>query len=256
MYNTNNNNNYNAFNSNYDTFYNTDNIYSSKEEEVHDEVETKIRLGFIRKVYGILSIQLLITTIFCIFSMTSSSFQKFFISNIGLFWLTIFLIIIIPFIIICCPNVMRKTPINYIILFIFTFSESYIVGFICSYYSAKIVFMATFMTFTMVFTLTIYAITTKNDFTMQGGLLFILGSVFALFIIFGFFTNNKIFHVILSLAGVILFSFYLIYDTQLIIGNRKELIEVDDYILGSFILYTDIIYIFTRLLQILQFFDN
>lgn len=254
MYNTNNNNN--IFNSNYDTFYNTDNIYSSKEEEVHDEVETKIRLGFIRKVYGILSIQLLITTIFCIFSMTSSSFQKFFISNIGLFWLTIFLIIIIPFIIICCPNVMRKTPINYIILFIFTFSESYIVGFICSYYSAKIVFMATFMTFTMVFTLTIYAITTKNDFTMQGGLLFILGSVFALFIIFGFFTNNKIFHVILSLAGVILFSFYLIYDTQLIIGNRKELIEVDDYILGSFILYTDIIYIFTRLLQILQFFDN
>ena len=254
MYNTNNNNN--IFNSNYDTFYNTDNIYSSKEEEVHDEVETKIRLGFIRKVYGILSIQLLITTIFCIFSMTSSSFQKFFISNIGLFWLTIFLIIIIPFIIICCPNVMRKTPINYIILFIFTFSESYIVGFICSYYSAKIVFMATFMTFTMVFTLTIYAITTKNDFTMQGGLLFILGSVFALFIIFGFFTNNKIFHVILSLAGVLLFSFYLIYDTQLIIGNRKELIEVDDYILGSFILYTDIIYIFTRLLQILQFFDN
>ena len=254
MYNTNNNNN--IFNSNYDTFYNTDNIYSSKEEEVHDEVETKIRLGFIRKVYGILSIQLLITTIFCIFSMTSSSFQKFFISNIGLFWLTIFLIIIIPFIIICCPNVMRKTPINYIILFIFTFSESYIVGFICSYYSAKIVFMATFMTFTMVFTLTIYAITTKNDFTMQGGLLFILGSVFALFIIFGFFTNNKIFHVILSLAGVILFSFYLIYDTQLIIGNRKELIEVDDYILGSFILYTDIIYIFTRLLQILQFFEN
>lgn len=254
MYNTNNNNN--IFNSNYDTFYNTDNIYSSKEEEVHDEVETKIRLGFIRKVYGILSIQLLITTIFCIFSMTSSSFQKFFISNIGLFWLTIFLIIIIPFIIICCPNVMRKTPINYIILFIFTFSESYIVGFICSYYSAKIVFMATFMTFTMVFTLTIYAITTKNDFTMQGGLLFILGSLFALFIIFGFFTNNKIFHVILSLAGVLLFSFYLIYDTQLIIGNRKELIEVDDYILGSFILYTDIIYIFTRLLQILQFFDN
>ena len=37
----------------------------------------EMRLGFIKKVYGILSLQLLMTTIFCIISMTSSSFKIF-----------------------------------------------------------------------------------------------------------------------------------------------------------------------------------
>lgn len=59
---------------------------------------------------------------------------------------------------------------------------------------------------------------------------------------------------ILALIGVILFSIYIIYDTQLIIGNKSEMIEVDDYILGAFMLYTDIINLFIELLKIISYF--
>ena len=61
---------------------------------------------------------------------------------------------------------------------------------------------------------------------------------------------------ILALIGVILFSVYIIYDTQLIMGNRSEMIEVDDYILGAFMLYTDIINLFLELLKIINYFSD
>ena len=98
--------------------------------------------------------------------------------------------------------------------------------------------------------------TTKTDFTTQGGLFFILGCALFMFSIFGLFTNNKIFHIILCVAGIILFGLYLLYDTQLIMGNKDNELEIDDYILGAFMLYTDIIYIFIKILEILQMFSQ
>ena len=50
--------------------------------------------------------------------------------------------------------------------------------------------------------------------------------------------------------AVMIFSFYLIYDTQLIMGGKRYEIDIDDYILGAIILYTDIITIFIYLLKI------
>ena len=240
----------------FDQIGNNENTYSSKEEEIRTEINTAIRLGFIRKVYGILSIQLFITTLFCLLSMISQSVKEFMIFNRGLAYIMLFLLIIIPIIIICCPKTMRQVPQNYIILLLFTLAESYFVGFICAFTNPKIVFMAATMTFVMVISLTLYAINTNNDITMQGGALFIFSAAVMLLIFFGFFTNNGLFRVIISLVCVILFSLYLIYDTQLIMGNRQELIQVDDYILGAFILYTDIISIFLKLLDILNYFTN
>jgi len=151
---------------------------------------------------------------------------------------------------------MRQTPNNYLVLAGFTLAESYIVSFMCALSNPKLVFMAAFMTFALVISLTLYALTTKSDFTTQGGLLFILGCGFLMFSIFGMFTNNKIFHVILCVLGIILFGFYLLYDTQLIIGNRDNQLDIDDYILAAFMLYTDIIYIFTYILELLQMLNS
>jgi FtsH-binding integral membrane protein len=50
--------------------------------------------------------------------------------------------------------------------------------------------------------------------------------------------------------AVVIFSFYLLFDTQLIMGGKRYEIEIDDYILGAIILYTDIITIFLYLLRI------
>ena len=151
-----------------------------------------------------------------------------------------------------CCGFDRKVPVNYVLLGIFTFDVSYIVGLTCLRYDPVIVTEAAFLTASVVIAITIYAITTKTDFTVCGPILFIIGILFLsmslLGICFGF--NNNLF---MSTFGVFLFSFYLLFDTQMIIGgkNRKYKIGPDSYILASVALYLDIINLFLYILRLL-----
>jgi len=226
---------------------------------IYNEVrfDQAIRLGFIRKVYGILTAQMLLTTFMCFLSMFSNSFLRFQIENIWLIYTAMICTLILPCLIFCYEDLFKKVPTNYVILGVFTLFESYIVGFICGVTSPRVVFMAAFMTLSMVIGLTLYAMTTKTDITMQGGALFIIGMAIMLMAIFALFTDNKIVHVFISTLWVILFGIYLVYDTQLIVGNHKFRLDSDEYILASFMLYLDIINLFLNLLQIISYlFDR
>lgn len=49
----------------------------------------------------------------------------------------------------------------------------------------------------------------------------------------------------------IVYSVYLMVDTQMILGGKNKELALDDYVLGSVILYADIISLFLKILQIL-----
>jgi FtsH-binding integral membrane protein len=215
-------------------------------------IQIQIRLGFIKKVLGILSSQILMTIIFCLFSMSSKSFLEFQMNSMIILIICLIGTIVIPIILICFNSNLRKVPTNYILLFTFTFFESYLVSFICGLSNPRLVLMAACMTLAMVLTLVIYAFNTKTDFSMQGGYLFIFGCAFLMLSIFGLFTQNKIFHVILCSLGIILFGFYIVYDLQIIIGNKSLILETDEYILAAFMLYTDIIGMFLEILKLFE----
>lgn len=106
------------------------------------------------------------------------------------------------------------------------------------------------MTLGVTIALTIYAFTTKQDFTMMGGILFVIGAVFFMFGLFLLFTNIYFLHIIYSALGVILYGVYLIYDTQLILGGKHQELSIDDYIVGALMLYLDIIMIFLYILDL------
>lgn len=241
----------NPYNQKYNYDYSNDFEIGLNSDKMN-AVQLQMRLGFIKKVYGILSTQLLITVLFTLISMNSVSFKHFQLTTPGMFWFCLILTIVLPCVIVCFQGTMRQVPYNYGILGVFTLAESYLVSFICAMANARMVMMAAFMTFALVVSLTLYAMTTKTDFTMQGGLLFVLGCGMFMFSIFAMFTNNKLVHIILCVAGIILFGLYLLYDTQLILGNKNNALEIDDYILASFMLYTDIIYLFLRILELIQ----
>ncbi len=231
-------------------FKTTDNDYYINGEKI--TYESMMRLGFIRKVYGILTSQLVITILFVLLSMNSQLFSNFQKESSGILLLSFILIIICPIVIVCCGGVMSKVPYNYCILGVFTLAESYLVSFICSISDPKLVFMAAIMTGAMTISLSIYAYTTKTDFTMMGGLYFILSCGFILLLFFSLFTQNKFIHILISVCGVCLYGLYLVYDTQLLFGKHEFRHEIDDYILASFMLYTDIIQIFLYILELLN----
>ena len=95
----------------------------------------------------------------------------------------------------------------------FTFCQAYMVSFICaSVDDPTIVLSAAFMTTGIVLALTIYALTTKSDFTVCGGAMFVFGAAFLMFGIFSMFFGPTA-RLIYNLIGVILFGIYLVIDT-------------------------------------------
>jgi len=90
------------------------------------------RNNFIKKVYSILTMQLLTTVLMTYASMRSYNFLVFQIENIGLFYIALVASIIIELIIFCNPGAARNVPNNYIFLFLFTLCWAYMISFICS----------------------------------------------------------------------------------------------------------------------------
>ena len=90
------------------------------EKEIESLINDQIRKGFIVKVYSILLIQLLITTLFVILAFYFPSLKSF-LNNSTLFYILALILIfsVLPFLI-CYPHLLKVVPYNYIILFVFT----------------------------------------------------------------------------------------------------------------------------------------
>ena len=98
---------------------------SEKDEDLdlqprrHDHED---RLGFIRKVYGILSVQLCLTAAVITAVKTVPGWNERMQqpAMAGLAMTLLFTSIFIECAILCCKSVARKTPWNYVLLFTFT----------------------------------------------------------------------------------------------------------------------------------------
>lgn len=218
-------------------------------------VEYLIRRGFIIKTYGILLTQLIITGFFICLSFVPSvnDFIKSDDFATGPFFITfliLFLIITITVCIMfsCVRDTARKFPINYILLFAFTLSMSFYCLIFCAFFDPQDVIAAAILTIAATIGLTVYAIRTKDDFSYLGGLLFCFMFLSIFTIGFYFWIRATIFWLAL---GVLVYSLYIIYDTQLIMGNVGIEYSIDDYCFAALNLYIDIIYLFLRILQII-----
>ena len=70
------------------------------------------------------------------------------------------------------------------------------------------------------------------------------------------FWHNKVAHLIYACLAALLFSVYLIFDTQLVLGKGRYSYSLDDAYLAAIQLYIDIVEIFLQILQILTFADG
>lgn len=221
------------------------------EEEVGIKIEDKMRNGFITKVFGILLFQFSITGILIFPSVISVSYQKFQQDHYFLVIFTLVASIILAICPLCCNFILRRVPLNYFYLIGFTLCFGYSVSFITSGYSASVVLFAVTLTIITVATLTVYASRTKSDITVYGGVLYVC----LMLIIFGSILTClfriPLFDLILTVLSLVLFSIYLIYDIQLLLGNKKNKFSEDDYILAAMNIYLDIMNIFLEILRLI-----
>lgn len=168
-----------------------------------------------------------------------------------LFWTAFTLMIVLAIVLLCARSLARKVPVNYILLLLFTLSEAYMVASITAFYDPQIVFAAISMTAGIVVGLTVYAMFTRGDITYVIGFIMFFCVTMILSLFFMLFWSFKAANTLLCALGVILYGFYLIYDTRLIMGQSSWKLQIDEYIVGAMILYIDIIMIFLRILALL-----
>lgn len=154
----------------------------------------------------------------------------------------------------CCQGPRRRFPWNIILLILFTLAMAYMTGTISSVYKTKAVIIAMIITAVVSISVTIFCFQTKVDFTSCTGLFCVLGIVMTvtgiITVIVLAFKYVYWLHMVYAALGAICFTLFLAYDTQLVLGNRKHTISPEDYITGALQIYTDIVYIFTFVLQL------
>lgn len=224
--------------------------------------DTATRNGFVRKVYGILGVQLLVTML--VGGMMVRHGREWLASNpsvtLAVVTASTVMSLGIAFVFACCPETMRKSPGNYGLIALFTLAEGVLVGFACLQYTFGSVILCCGLTGAVVLGLTLYATQSKSDFTGSGPYL-----VCCLLVLFGFgiilsfaaslgLAQSPAFNFIQVMyagAGAMVFSCFIVYDTQMIIGGKHaNEFCVDDYAMAAISLYIDVIQLFLALLRL------
>ncbi|OMJ67629.1 hypothetical protein SteCoe_35149 [Stentor coeruleus] len=208
------------------------------------------RRAFIRKVYALLSIQLIWTAIITGIVVGIPVIREGIKKTKGLVIAAMVICLALVIAIMCFKKIARRYPINYLALFTFSFFESYIVAYVCAFYDKYIVLCAALIALSVAFVLTIYAWKSKRDFTVCGGVLISVTTSLILFGFFMIFFNTHFLNLIFCEVAIIIYSVFIVYDTQLIAGGRYQEITFDDYVIGALILYVDIVGIFLYILSL------
>lgn len=213
--------------------------------------DKEIRHGFIKKVYGILMCQLAVTLAIMSIFMYVEAAKEYSHENPWLMIVAMVLTFVVLIVLACCPDVRRTFPTNLILLAIFTVLEAFMLGVVSSHYETDAVLIAAGITAVVALGLTIFAFQTKWDFTMMGGLLFVFLIVLIVFGLLCAIIRNHYANLAYSALGALLFSAYLVVDTQLMLGGKHRYsISPEEYIFAALNLYLDIINLFLFLLSI------
>ena len=195
------------------------------------------RLAFLKKVYGLLALSLLSATLGALFGQRLSPglMLPLFIAEIALIFFAM--------------AVRRKPVWNVVALFAFTTVSGLTQGPVTLVYGVQAVEQSLLLTVLIFGALTLYVMTSKRDFSFMAGFL-ITGLVVVLIgtLLNAFFFQSPATEFIISGAGVLLFSGFILYDTSNILRHY----EVEDYTSATLALYLDILNLFLFLLRFLN----
>jgi FtsH-binding integral membrane protein len=213
----------------------------------------EIRRVFIRKVYSILMIQLLITFgLIAIFHFTPSIREYIKTGNGQWLYFTSYAVFLVTYLALACSKrAARRFPLNMVLLLLLTLAMGYMMGMISAYYKIESVLIAVGITAFVCLGVTLFSFQTKYDFTSCGGILLVISLALFGFGIIAIFTYSRILYTIYAGLGAVAFSIFLAVDTQLIMGGKRHEISAEDHVFASIMLYLDIVYIFIFILQLL-----
>lgn len=177
--------------------------------------------------------------------------QSYVRTNTWVLWAAFGLSIVFLLVISCVERARRVWPTNMILLVAFTLCESVLVGVISAFYNIEAVLLAFLVTGVAVTALSLFAVNTKYDVTRWGSILLVATIAFIVLLLVGIFWINRIVYLVIAGVACILFSVYLIYDIQAVMGGKTHSISPDEYVYAALSIYLDIVNLFLWILQII-----
>lgn len=203
---------------------------------------TSARATFIKQTYQLLAASLLAATAGAYIGTNSAS-----LLSGGAYWIAV----IAEFA--CLFGLMfarKNAKLALILLFAFTFISGLVLGPTLARYigagMGNVITQAFLMTTVAFGGLSVFAMNTKRDFSAMGKFLFIALIVLIVASLINIFVGSSMLSLALSGAGALIFSAYILYDTQNIIRGAY-----DSPVLAAVSLYLDILNLFISLLHIL-----
>ncbi|XP_030056163.1 protein lifeguard 1 [Microcaecilia unicolor] len=216
--------------------------YCCPMEETSQFSEKVLRRAFIKKVYLILAVQLVITVgIICMF-IYWPTLKKWVRYNSWFTYALFPVIFVLVIVLSCCNDVRRKFPVNFILLGLFTIVEGLMLGAVSAFFEADAVMWAVGATAFVTLGLSIFALQSKWDFTMASGIMVVILLALCAFGLLCAIIRSFWLQIVYASLGVLIFAVYLVVDTQLMLGGKHRYnIGLEEYIFAALNLYLDII---------------
>jgi FtsH-binding integral membrane protein len=230
----------------------------------------EVRANFVRKVLGIVSMQV-IFTVAAVYLIQISHLADIpegteigrrhhrFEDLYGTRTFTLLMASMVAYLAIaitlfCCKRVARKVPTNYILLFLLTLCISYMLAFICQFYTEASIFKALVITILVTVGLTGFTIVYKPKMSLVIGCIVVvaLGIIGVLMLfLFTWATGGNVAGILYLyyFLGVIFYGLFLVFDV-LRLTKKKYGLSVDDYVFAALMIYLDIINLFLEILRL------
>ncbi|XP_036142690.1 protein lifeguard 3 isoform X2 [Monomorium pharaonis] len=188
------------------------------DEFIGDFKDIIVRRGFVRKVFCLLTLQLLFTILVISIFMFVDEAQKFMMVHWYL-WIVAMAFFIVAYCAVACSVHARRTPpYNYICLFL------------------------------------LFDLTMRPGMLMVIGLVSIV-TIFTILIIL-LFTHIMVLRLVIAIIGTLLLCLYLYFDVQTIMGGRRIELNPDEVVFATTQIYVDIVLLYQYLLMFMGFFHR
>lgn len=219
----------------------------------HEFADSLIRRGFVRKVFGLLAVQLAVTVVIGASIYCNASVKLAVLTQpvilIAALAMSLGSILYMG----VSEKARHQHPTNLILLSVFTIGEGILVGAATSRYSSDVVLLGMGITAAVTVALCLYAMTSKSDFTgmrdwLWAGLLSLLAAG-----LIGMVLRTPLLTLAISTGGAALFSVYIVYDVQMLMGGQHQYrVSPDEFVFAAINIYLDIINLFLYILRILN----
>jgi len=219
-------------------------------EQIQEETQR-----FIVKVYGWMALALVITGIISYWTSLNPDIVIYLVKSEYVFiGLLILEIILVAYLVKWIMKMSSQTAT--LIFILYSMLNGLTLSVVFLVYTTDSIVSTFLITAGMFAVMSFYGYFTKSDLTSWGNILFmgLLGLIAASFM--NFFYRNNTFSLVTNIAGVIIFTGLIAYDTQKIkniniIGNEGTDEDKKEAIIGALSLYLDFINLFLRLLRLL-----